>query len=646
MFIMKEMTMDAPAINTWTGGERFADVIGQVVGKRFPDKPPRALVGWNGIMIWDRDVDAVDMMRAYLKRVEAESCGKCTPCREGTSQLSRIIDDICQGRGRQEDLDQIRLLSNIIGVTSRCDVGRTMAKPVLDLLDGFKEEFDDVINGKRTVREGNYHSVVTAPCINACPSHVDVPAYLENVRMDHWPEAMAVVRNNCPMPGTIGRVCVRPCEDQCRRKDLDSPIAIRAVKRFLADQEQFNGLKAQEPETDRKPEKIAVIGAGPAGLSCAYYLGRAGYSATVFECQEAPGGMAAFGIPSYRLPRDVIAHEVDAVKSMGAEIRYGVNVGKDITLDDIAAQGYRAVFLALGAPESSQMRCRGENEGYRGFITGVDFLARAARGEKPLEGRKIVVIGGGNVAMDCVRTARRLGFGDVNLLYRRTETEMPADKHEIREAREEGVNFHFLVAPIEIMAENGKVTGIRCSRMELGKPDSSGRRSPVVVEGSEYVIDCDAVIPAVGQKCAVDSVFPEKEFLTSWNTLVVDQNTFQSGRKEVFGGGDCVTGPATLIAALAAGKNAARFIAQYLETDRCGANTSDMLENLIYAGKVFKEDEPFAFPGMTHRMEPEVLEPDVRISDFTEVEKGFTAVQAREEAARCLRCYRVLLSAV
>lgn len=637
--------MNVPEINTWVGGEHFADVVKQVVGKQFPGRPPRALMGWNGVMIWDNRVDVVDMLRAYLRRVADESCGQCTPCREGTAQLSRIMDALCQGGGSDGDLDEIRLLAQTISLSARCDIGRTLAKPVFDLLDRYKDDFADVIHGRRTVATGDYRSVVTAPCINACPSHVDIPAYLENVRMDRWPDAMAVVRNGCPMPGTIGRVCVRPCEDNCRRKDLDSPIAIRAVKRFLSEQEQFAGMRAEEPVPSPKPEKIAIIGAGPAGLSCAYYLGRQGYAGTIFESQEAPGGMAAFGIPSYRLPRDVIAHEVDLIKNMGAEIRYGVHVGQDITLDEIASEGYHAVFLAVGAPESSQMRCRGEEAGYTGFMAGIDFLGRAARGEKPLDGQKVVVIGGGNVAMDCVRTARRLGFEDVNLLYRRTEAEMPADHHEIREAKEEGVTFHFLVAPLEILADNGRVTGIRCHRMELGEPDASGRRSPVVVEGSEYVIACDAVIPAVGQKCAVDSVFPEKDVLTSWKTLVVDQTTFQSGRERVFGGGDCVTGPATLIAALAAGKNAARFIAQYLENDRCEPQAKDLLETLVTSGKLFRNEDPFPFPGISTRMEPDVIDPDVRVHDFQEVEHGFSAVQARTEAARCLRCYRILMTA-
>jgi formate dehydrogenase beta subunit len=340
----------------------------------------------------------------------------------------------------------------------------------------------------------------------------------------------------------------------------------------------------------------------------------------------------------------VIAHEVTMVEALGAEIRYGVTVGKDISMDELEDQGYQAIFLGAGAPESSAMRCTGEEAGYQGFMPGIDFLARAARGNTPLAGKRVVVIGGGNVAMDCVRTARRLGFEDVNLLYRRTETEMPADRHEIREAKEEGVTFHFLVAPLEIMAENGVVTGLKCQRMGLGEPDASGRRRPMPIDGSEFVIDCDAVIPAVGQKGAMNQVISGEDCVTSWNTLMVDEATFQSARPQVFGGGDCATGPASLIAALAAGRKAAGFIDQYLKTRVCCSADRDVLEHLVSEGRVFDHEPDFTFPGGTVREEQPVMEPDERICDFQEVEKGFSAVQARIEASRCLRCYRLLVA--
>lgn len=637
--------MQQTIIETWTDGSKLANAC-QQTQTRFPDQPIKALVGWDGIALWDDSVDRVALLDAYIRRVADESCGQCTPCRLGTAEMVRIMDRVCAGRGQAEDLDRISGLATFIGSTSRCDIGRTLTKPIIDLLDHCADDFVAVATGARVLERGEYSSIVTAPCISACPSHVDIPAYIEDVRLDRWSQGIGAVRRDCPMPGTIGRVCVRPCEKACRRGRLDEPIAIRAMKRFLADEEMAGRINAEPEPPPRKARKIAVIGAGPAGLSCAYYLGRRGYDCTIFEAQEGPGGMAAYGIPSYRLPRNVIAHEVELVKQQGAEIRYGVKVGEDISLEEIAEQDYAAIFIGVGAPEASKMRCEGEDAGYQCFMTGVNFLAEAARGRRPLEGKKMLVIGGGNVAMDCVRTARRLGFDDVNLLYRRTEAEMPADPQEITEAKEEGVKFHNLVAPVAIEAPNGVVTGLKCRRMELGEPDASGRRRPVPVEGSDFVIECDAIIPAVGQVCVVDCVLPDSDSLTSWKTLVVDKNTFQSDKKHIFGGGDCVTGPDTLIAALAAGKKAASFIAQYLEEGGCTPSSEDALHALVDDGRLFLQHEDFDIPGLTHRLHPEVLDPETRVDDFREVEGCFNQAQARNEANRCLRCYRVLVAAV
>ena len=638
--------MELPVLNTWEKGDSIINNANAAVSGKLSGQMTKSLMGWGGVMIWDRDIDPVDMLYAYLMRVASESCGECTPCRLGTVRLCRVMERIIGGKGRKSDLEFIRYMVSHISATGKCDIGRTISKPVLDILDAYEESFIEVIEKKREVRKGEYTHLITAPCINACPSHLDIPGYIENVKMGNWQKAMDIVRNDCPMPGTIGRVCVRPCESNCRRGLLDEPISIRAIKRFLADREMDGVIETEETHPGVQKQKVAVIGAGPAGVSCAYYLAGQGYACTVFEAQEGPGGMAAYGIPSYRLPRDVIAHEVAELEKLGVEIRYGVEVGKDISMEEIAAQGYESVFVGVGAPDSSKMRCEGEDAGYRCFLTGVNFLAESARGRRPAEGNKLVVIGGGNVAMDCVRTARRLGFEDVNLLYRRTEAEMPADPQEIREAKEEGIKFHNLVAPVEILAENNAVTGLKCIRMELGEPDKSGRRRPVPVEGSEFVIDCDVIIPAVGQVCVVDCVLPEEDVLTSWKTLIVDQTTFQSEREQIFGGGDCVTGPKTLIGALAAGKNAARFISQYLKQGECKPEIKDLLLSIISAEGVYDPEETFPYPGLTEREEPPVLDPEIRINGFDEVESGLTPSRARVEAERCLRCYRVLMSAV
>jgi len=638
--------MSQSILKTWQPATKKDDRAAAALERAAQQGPLRALMASQGVLVLDPSVNLVDLTRAYVELAKDMSCGQCFPCRLGTVQLARIMARICDGQGSREDLTRLETLARRISDTARCDIGRTLAKPINDVLAAHRDVFLAAVKAGRVVEKGRYETLVTAPCINACPSHVDVPAYLEGIRLDRWDQAMAAVRRDCPMPGTIGRVCVRPCEANCRRSRLDQPLAIRSLKRFLADRELEGAIKPPEAPAQFKKAKVAVVGAGPAGLSCAYYLGRLGYKTTVFEAQESPGGMAAFGIPSYRLPRRVLAFEAFQVERMGAEIRYGVTLGRDLSLEDLGKQGYQAVFLGVGAPEASAMRCEGEDAGYQCFMTGVEFLAQAARGNKPLQGKKMLVIGGGNVAMDCVRTARRLGFDQVNLLYRRTEAEMPADPMEIKEAQEEGVDFHYLVAPVKVLAREGKVAGLQCLRMELGEPDESNRRRPVPVEGSEFVLECDAIVPAVGQVCVVDCVLPDGNKLTPWKTLVVDQDTFQSGDPRVFGGGDCVTGPSTLIGALAAGKKAARFIDQYLEQGLCGAGPHEALENLVRLLGVYDPNEEFPFSGLAERKEPCVLHPEERVRGFDEVESGLEPAQARAEADRCLRCYRIAVAAL
>ncbi|MDL2268381.1 FAD-dependent oxidoreductase [Desulfosarcina sp. OttesenSCG-928-A07] len=637
--------MKAPLQCTWEGwADQIAGLLASTASVSNGAIPFKALLGWKGMVVWDETADAVDLLRAYLEKVAEESCGQCTPCREETQRLASLINRICDGKGERTDLDEIRRMADFVSVSARCDIGRCLSGPVNEILDQFADHFSATITEKRQVPRQDYETVVTAPCISACPSNVDIPAYVEGIRMENFDTALACVRKDCPMPGTIGRVCVRPCEANCRRGKLDSPIAIRALKRFLADNEIQTGAKPLQKAPDTfKPEKVAIVGAGPAGLSCAYYLGLMGYHTTIFEAQERAGGMATYGIPSYRLPLDIMDYEVSVVENVGAEIRYGVNVGKDVTIEELGKSGYRAVFIGVGAPESSKMRCEGEDAGYDCFMTGVHFLAEVSRGRKPIQGKKLVVIGGGNVAMDCVRSALRTGFTDVNLLYRRTEAEMPADPQEIHEAQEEGVHFHYLVAPVRIIEKNGKVTGLECQRMELGEPDASGRRSPVPMKGSNFVMDCDAIIPAVGQVCVVDCVLPDSDAITRWKTLVVDAMTFQSKTPSIFGGGDCITGPATLIAALAAGKKAAWHISQYIEAGACQPTVPEILQAIV-GQNVFDPNEVFAFDGMTHRAEPSALPPDTRIDSFDEVESGLTRSQAVKEAGRCLRCYRVAVA--
>ena len=634
----------------WTHGEKPTDPA-DLPDSFYSRGPLKAFMGWDGLIVWDDDVHIVDMCRAYMQRVKQESCGQCFPCRLGTALIADILDRICSGQGQTGDLDQLAELARLVKNTAKCGIGETGPRPLLDALEHYRDAFEQAVAESKPISQGEYHALVTAPCTNACPSHLDIPAYVEKIRLGQYKEALDVVRNDCPMPATIGRVCVRPCEMNCRRTRLDEPIAIKALKRFVADYEQKrypDAAPVQISERGQDKGPVAIVGAGPAGLSCAFYLARQGYTCAIFESLPEPGGMAAVGIPDYRLPREVLRREVEYIQKLGVTITYNTTIGEDITVQDLRQKGYKALFVAAGAPESSKMRCEGEDAGYQCFMTGVEFLRRIALGETPLQGKKAVVIGGGNVAMDCVRSARRLGFEDVNLVYRRTLKEMPADPAEIREAKEEGIAFHYQVQPVKILAQEGKVTGLECIRMELGEPDESGRRRPEPVEGSNFVLECDAIIPAIGQTCVVDCVLPDEQGveLTRWKTLAVDPITQQSDVGDIFGGGDCITGPATLIAALAAGKKGAKYIDQYLQTGQCPPDHHDEMERYIHEMGVFYPFEKMPFRGNAKRARQPALDPEERITHFGEVEGGFDEGQALREASRCLRCYRIGLAAV
>ena len=615
-------------LDTWKGSQKPEGV--------------KAFMGWDGVLISDESVDVLDMLRAYMAKAAAESCGQCFPCRNGLKKVSGILDRLCRGEDFPNAVQRLKELAKMVAGSARCDIGQTAPQPLLDILEAKPE----IIKPRRT-EAGNYVGAVTAPCVDACPSHVNIPDYIEKIRFRQFGKALDSVMCDCVLPGTIGRVCVRPCESACTRGLVDAPLAIKHLKRFLADEDINRRPRLNYKKPPLGTKKVAVIGAGPAGLSCAYYLVKRGYGVTIFEAQEAPGGMAKYGIPDYRLPVPIMAREAEVVAAEGVEIKYGVKIGCDLSLKDLEVQGFEAVFIGSGAPGFSKMRAEGEDEGYEGFIPGVKFLAEAARGRKVVSGERVAVIGGGNVAMDCVRTSLRQGFKDVQLLYRRTLKEMPADHQEIEEAQEEGVVFNYLVAPLKIIAENHKVTGLLCQQMELGEPDASGRRSPVPVKDGEFIMPCDVVIPAIGQAVEVEVVLKGVEGgLDKWKNLDADAITGQVNNLEgIFGGGDCVTGPSTLIAALASGKRAAAHIADHLE-GRPGETTGrEKLESLITKIGVLDKSETMPYKGFTDKMRLPALDPHERIKSFEEVEIGVKAHTAVSEAERCLRCFRVAMAA-
>lgn len=608
----------------------------------------KAFVGWDGIVIRDPEVNMVDLIRAYLEAVQKESCGKCTPCRVGTRIMATIINRIADGQGKADDLDQLKYLGETIRKSSKCNLGQTGPKPVLQALDHFEDQFSGAIQLNQKIPRQEYKVKVTAPCMSACPSHLPIVNYIELIKEGRFTESLASIRDATCLAGILGRVCVRPCEDNCRRGNVDESISIKWLKRFVADYELE---KRKIPETKKEaaqPDKVAVIGAGPAGLTCAYYLALKGYPVTIFERLGEPGGMSAVGIPDYRLPRDIVKYEAGLAERLGVEIRYNTQVGKDITISQIFEQGYKAIFIGVGAQTNTPMGVEGEDKGYKGFIPGVYYLLEINLGRDPYpEGKKVVVVGGGNVAIDCVRSSFRIGKDDVNLVYRRTKKEMPADRVEIHDAEEEGVKFHYLCNPVRIVEKEGKVVGVECIRMELGEPDASGRRRPVPVEGSEFFIETDILIPAIGQ--AIDlSFLDEKDGVktTKRSTISIQEGTFQTSRDGIFSAGDCVTGPDVLVRGAGHGKRAAEKIDLFLRGMAVKESEAERLEAMVEKIKVYDKDEKIGISGGQKRAMLKLLPPDSRKWIFDEVEGGFSIPEAQKEAERCLRCVRIGLFAV
>jgi formate dehydrogenase beta subunit len=612
------------------------------------EKKIKAFIGWDGIVIRDPEANMVDLIRAYLEAVQKESCGKCTPCRVGTRIMATTMNRIADGQGRAEDLKQLKYLSEMISKSSKCNLGQTGPKPVLDAIDHFEDQFSGAIQLQKKIPRQEYKVKVTAPCESACPSHLPISRYVELIKEGRFEESLAAIREATCLAGILGRVCVRPCEDNCRRGNVDECISIKWLKRFVADYELE---KRREPLLEKKgsrSEKVAIIGAGPAGLSCAFYLALKGYPVTIFERLGEPGGMAAMGIPDYRLPRNIVGYETEVVERLGVEIRYNTQVGKDITISQMYEQGYKAIFIGVGAQTNTPMGVEGEDKGYKGFIPGVYYLLEINLGRDPYpEGKRVVVVGGGNVAIDCVRSSFRIGKADVNLVYRRTKKEMPADHVEIHDAEEEGVKFHYLCNPVRIIEKEGKVVGMECIRMELGEPDESGRRRPVPIKGSEFFIEADIAIPAIGQ--AIDLSFLEEKDgvkTTKRSTIAIQEGTFMTSRPGIFSAGDCVTGPDVLVRAAGHGKRAADKIDLFLRGAEVKESEDERLEAMVEKIKVYNKNEKIGVSGGQKRAMLNMLPPDSRKWIFDEVEEGFSIPMAQKEAERCLRCVRIGLFAV
>ena len=578
-----------------------------------------AIMGSGGLIVMDQATCMVDIARFFIDFVQSESCGKCVPCRVGTKRMLEILTRITRGEGELDDIDRLVRLGEMIKESSLCGLGQTAPNPVLSTIRYFRDEYEAHIVEKRCPAN-SCEALITTTCSSACPAHVNVPEYVGLIAEGRFAEALDVIRRRNPFPSVCGRACDHPCEIFCRRGDLDAPVAIRHLKRFVADKVK----DVAGPPAWRGPRqgKVAVVGSGPGGLTAAYFLALMGREVKVFEALDVIGGVLAAGIPSYRLPRQALARDVEYIRKAGVQIDSGHRIE---SLRELRQAGFDAVFVAVGAHKSSRLSVPGEDT--TGVQDALTFLRRANLGELTELPGRVVVIGGGNAAIDSARTALRLGAEAVTVLYRRTREEMPAIREEIEEALMEGVDMRFLVSPVAIEGDQ-HVRAVRCAEMVLGDADESGRRRPNPKPGSEVLVEADHVIVAIGQGPDLDFAAAEGQLVVSRGRIAADPVTQRSGEGNIFAGGDAVTGPATIVEAIAAGQRAAVAIDVLL------GGKGELPPDRGFASRS-KPDESEA---VAPRQAARALSAARRKGNFDEVLRGYSPRAACAEARRCLRC--------
>jgi len=586
-----------------------------------------AIMGSGGLVVMDEGSCMVDVAKFFIQFVTEESCGKCTPCRVGTKRMYEILDRITTGHGIPEDIEKLERLGHWIKKTSLCGLGQSAPNPVLSTLRYFRHEYEMHIM-EHKCEAGVCAKLVRAPCQSACPAGVDVPGFISLTGEKRYAEALKLHRERNPFAAVCARVCFHTCEDKCRRATLDSSVSIRGVKRFMVDQEITIQLPEMRENVLNSQKKIAIIGAGPAGLSCAYFLARLGYKPKVFEAEQRPGGMLVQTIPAYRLPREILAREIRMIENMGVDIQTGASLGVDFTLSSLKEEGYDAVFIGVGNPEGMKPKIPGIDS--EGVVDALKFLQTYnLRGSVPV-GKKIIVVGGGNAAIDAARTAVRLGAEKVSIVYRRTQEEMPAWAEEIDAAVQEKIELLTLTNPKEILTENGKVSGVFCVRMKLGSFDSSGRRKPVESDES-FTMEADQIIVATGQTLDVEKITDGIQLvLTGKSQFKCDKQTGQTSESWIFTGGDAATGPSSVIEAVAGGERAAVGIDLFLSGEKHDFWRKEKHNDTFY--------DPEADPAKYPRSHMVMLSAGRRMHNFDEVELVWPEGEAIRQARRCLRC--------
>ncbi len=591
-----------------------------------------SMMGSGGMIVMDEGTCMVDIAKYFMSFLKDESCGKCFTCRKGTQRMHEILEDITLGKATSTDLDLLEELALAVKDTTMCGLGQSAPNPVLSTLKYFRHEYEGHIHRKKcdafVCKE-----LVGAPCQSACPVGTEAWRYVALIEKQDYEGAYRVIRDANPLPSVCARVCDHPCEEKCRAGTSGGEaISIRALKRFVTDRV---GPAVYEPVA-RKVEKgprVAIVGAGPAGLAAAHYLSLAGYRSTIFEAEDRPGGMMVSAIPAYRLPREGLIAEIDALLDPNVTLEVRTSLGRDFTLDGLLLRGFEAVFLATGAHRSRRLDVPGED--VPGVYPSIQFLKEFnLRGVELARGR-VGIIGGGNAALDAARVAiRQQGVSSVTIYYRRTRKEMPAYEEEVVGALEEGVGLVTLVTPTKVLHADNSLTGVQFVKNDLGARGPDGRRRPVPLPGTEYVVNLNTLIVAISEEPDVEILSATGLAMTEWGTIAADADTFATSRTGVFAGGDVVSGPRTVIEAIAAGKKAAAVIDRYLRGQVLVEPARTNLPEAVIPPSASSDETA----GVTARVNVPTMPATSRVGSFAEVEGALSEEEAVHEARRCLRC--------